>query len=133
SGFVSVEGHEVGVKRALRPSGQASVKAEMDDLARHAHDRLGREALRRAAETPDKTGQAGPGASGQSRPAAEPGKGQVHDAAGHGHAHHHHHHHHHHHAHDGEAGGHSHPSTGAAGPERVYGGGRGSRKPDEDA
>jgi len=47
---VSVAGREHRVKTAVRPTGAATVKAEIDDLARHAHTHAERQALRSAAE-----------------------------------------------------------------------------------
>ena len=49
---------EVRVKVATRPSGECTAKAEIDDLARAAGDRSGRERLRRHVESRalDRTG-----------------------------------------------------------------------------
>ena len=48
---VSAGGYAIRVKQALRPGGDTSRKAEMDDIAAARHTREAREALRRAAES----------------------------------------------------------------------------------
>ncbi|MDP6182205.1 MAG: LarC family nickel insertion protein [Gammaproteobacteria bacterium] len=47
---VDAEGREVSVKIAQRPDSISSVKAEMDDIARHANGHIERENLRQIAE-----------------------------------------------------------------------------------
>ncbi len=46
-------GNTIRLKRARRPDGVMTSKAEIDDIARHGGDRAGREKLRRKVEEDD--------------------------------------------------------------------------------